>query len=71
MTAAVEPRCGCLHSRWRHLADHGHCQARYCQCVRFKTPAPDFTADERATVHRFENTRPAPESYRPDDTEAS
>ena len=69
MTATVAPRCGCLHSRWRHLADHGHCTARYCRCVRFLEPAPWPSDEEAAVLHRIENTRPAPESYRPDDEE--
>jgi hypothetical protein len=31
---------------------------------------PDFSPEELATLHRIEKTRPAPESYRPDDEPA-
>ena len=68
-TAVVSPRCGCGHVGFRHVAEHGRCQARLCRCVRFLVPAPAFSAEELATLHRFENTRPAPESYRPDEDE--
>jgi len=40
MTAAVSPRCACGHVGFRHLADHGCCQARYCHCVRFHADEP-------------------------------
>jgi hypothetical protein len=53
MTATVGPRCTCTHSRWRHLADHGRCQARYCRCVRFLEPAPWPSDEEAAEIERF------------------
>jgi len=67
VTATVAPRCACGHVQFRHLAEHGHCQARYCCCVRFLEPAPWPSDEEAAVLHRIENTRPAPESYRPDE----
>jgi hypothetical protein len=67
VTATVGLRCGCGHVQWRHLAEHGHCRARYCRCVRFLESTPWPSDEEAAVLHRIENTRPAPESYRPDD----
>ena len=67
MTPTVIPNCLCRHAGFRHSRESGPCMARQCGCVRYKPPAPDFTADELATLHRIENTRPAPESYRDDE----
>lgn len=76
MTAVIGPRCLCTHSAWRHLGDTDRCRATGCVCRAFRDaadelgeaiarhPAKGFTAAELATLHRFENTRPAPESWR-------
>ena len=65
--------CACRHL----LTAHGTANGRplcfgspTCGCGKFRRqPAPRPSAEEQAVLHRIENTRPAPESYRPDDEE--
>lgn len=71
MNVTVVPNCACSHAAWRHIAESGHCRRPGCGCTAYRRPPAPWPSDEEAAVlHRFENTRPAPESYRPDDEPA-